>query len=147
MRCYVILSNVIWLMCIKMWLHYPLLQSLDRYKVRLCFIVLSVTVCTVGYICLFCGDRIFVNFVGFLSMIIYKPSSPWCLKYNVCSAWFLDIRISTCYNYHHCKWQLRYSSTTTSYYHVLLQVSMHGHTERTALYQGMVLHGLRPLPP
>ena len=39
--------------------------------VRLCFIVLSVIVCTVGYICLFCGDQIFMDFVSFLSMIIY----------------------------------------------------------------------------
>ena len=21
----------------------------------------------------------------------------WCLRYNICSAWFLDIRISTCF--------------------------------------------------
>ena len=35
-----------------MWLHYPLLRNPDSYKVRLCFIVLSVTVCTIGYICL-----------------------------------------------------------------------------------------------
>ena len=40
------------------------------YKVCLCFIVLSVIVCTVWYICLFCVDQIFVNFVSFLSMII-----------------------------------------------------------------------------
>ena len=56
-------------MRIKISLHYPLLQSLDNNKVCLCFTVLSVTVCTVGYICLFCGDQIFVNFVSFLSMI------------------------------------------------------------------------------
>ena len=37
-----------------------------------CFIVLSVTVCSVGYVCLFCGDQIFVDFVYFLSMIMYK---------------------------------------------------------------------------
>ena len=54
-----------------MWLHYPLLRSLDSYKVHLCFIVLSVTVCTVGYICLFRGDQIFMDFVSLLSMIIY----------------------------------------------------------------------------
>ena len=42
------------------------------YKVCLCFIVLSVTVCTVGHVCLFCGDQIFVHFVSFLSMIIYE---------------------------------------------------------------------------
>ena len=35
------------------------------------FVVLSVTVYTVGYGCSFGGDQIFVNFVGFLSMIIY----------------------------------------------------------------------------
>ena len=37
-----------------------------------CFIVLSLTVCTVRYVCLFCGDQIFVDFVSFLCMIIYK---------------------------------------------------------------------------
>ena len=36
------------------------------------FVVLSVTVYTVGYSCSFYGDQIFVNFVGFLSMIIYN---------------------------------------------------------------------------
>ena len=45
---------------------------LGSFKVCLCFIVLSVTVCTVGYVCLFCGDQIFVYFVSFLSMIIYE---------------------------------------------------------------------------
>ena len=32
--------------------------------------MLSVTVCTVGYIFLFRGDQFFVDFVSFLSMII-----------------------------------------------------------------------------
>ena len=45
---------------------------LASYKVCLCFIVLSVTICTVGYVYLFCGDQIFVYFVGFLSIIIYE---------------------------------------------------------------------------
>ena len=45
---------------------------LESYKVCLCFIVLSVIAYTVGYVCLFCGDQIFVYFVGFLSMMIYK---------------------------------------------------------------------------
>ena len=45
---------------------------LDSFKVRLCVIVLSVTVCTVGiYVCLFRRVKIFVDFVSFLSMIIY----------------------------------------------------------------------------
>ena len=83
-------------MCIRMWLHYPLIWRLGSYKVCLCFIVLSVTVCIVGYICLFRGDQIFVGFVTFLSMIIYEVLYAWCLRYNICSAWFLDIRISTC---------------------------------------------------
>ena len=84
-------------MCIKLWLHYPLLRSLDNYKVRLCFIVLSVTVCTVGYICLFHGDEILVDYVSFLSMIIYEVLYTWCVRYNICNTWFLDIRISTCF--------------------------------------------------
>ena len=85
-------------MRIKMWLHYPLLQNLDSYKVRLCFIVLSVTVCTVVYICLFRGDQVFMDFSSFLPMIIYEVLHTWCLRHNICSAWFLDIRISTCCN-------------------------------------------------
>ena len=43
--------------------------KLVSFKVCLCVIVLSVTVCTVGYItyvCLFRRDRIFVDFVQFL---------------------------------------------------------------------------------
>ena len=46
---------------------------LASFKVRLCVIVLSVTVCTVGYIyvCLFRRVKIFVDFVSFLSTIIY----------------------------------------------------------------------------
>ena len=47
------------------------LSTLDSYKVHLHFIELSVTVCTVGYVCLFRGDQIFVDFVSFLSLIIY----------------------------------------------------------------------------
>ena len=87
-------------MHIMMWLHYPLWWSLDSYKVHLCFVVLSVTVCTVGYICIFRGDQIFVDFVSFLSMILYKVLYTWCLSYNICSARFLDIRISTRSHYH-----------------------------------------------
>ena len=45
---------------------------LESYKVCLCFILLSVIVCTVGYVCIFCGDQVFVYFVSFLSMIIYE---------------------------------------------------------------------------
>ena len=67
-------------MHIKIWLHYSLLKRLASYKVCLCFIVLSVTVCTAGYICLFRGDLIFVDFVSFLSMIIYEILFTWCLK-------------------------------------------------------------------
>ena len=69
---------------------------LDSYKVCLCFIALWVTVCAVGYICLFCGDQIFVYFVSFLFMIIYKVLYTWCLRYNILSTWLLDIRILTC---------------------------------------------------
>ena len=45
---------------------------LTSYKVCLSFVVLSVTVCTVGYVCSFRGDEFFVDFVSFLSMIIYQ---------------------------------------------------------------------------
>ena len=36
-----------------------------------------------------------MDFVGFLMhnncIVLYT----WCLRYNICNAWFLDIRIST----------------------------------------------------
>ena len=35
-------------------------------------VVSCVTVCNAGYICSFRGDQIFVDFVSFLSMIIYE---------------------------------------------------------------------------
>ena len=64
-------------------------------------IVLSVTVCAVGYVCLLHRVQISVDFVSFLSMIIYEVlySLLWCLRYNICSARLLDIRISTCSQY------------------------------------------------
>ena len=72
-----------------------LLRRLVSYKVSLCFIVLLVTVYTVGYVCLFSGDQIFVDFVRFLSMIIYSfIYIIFKVLYNICSALFLDIRIS-----------------------------------------------------
>ena len=56
-------------MCTKM--HYSLLKRVTSYKESLCFVMLLVTVCTVGYVCSFRGGQIFVDFVSFLSMIIY----------------------------------------------------------------------------
>ena len=59
----------------KMFIHHSLIKRLQAsYKVCLCFIVLSVTVCTVRYVCSFLRDQIFVDFVSFkfLSMIIYE---------------------------------------------------------------------------
>ena len=67
-------------MHIKVSLQYLLLQSLDNYKVCLSFIVLSVTVCTVGYICLFRVDQTFVDIVSFLSLIIYEVLYTRCIK-------------------------------------------------------------------
>ena len=50
------------------------------------------------------GKIVFVRFkflwisLNFLSMIIYEVSYTYMMfKYIICSAWFLDIRISTCY--------------------------------------------------
>ena len=42
---------------------------------------------------IFCADQIFVYFVVLLSMIIYEVLYTWCLRYSICSAWFLDIRL------------------------------------------------------
>ena len=41
----------------------------------------------------FCGDQIFMDFVW---SIIHEVLYAWCLRYNICSAWFLDSRISNC---------------------------------------------------
>ena len=49
-----------------------LIRRLASYKVCLCFIVLSVTICTVGYACSFRRGQIFMEFVSLLSMIIYE---------------------------------------------------------------------------
>ena len=43
-----------------------------------------------------------INFRGFRRFLIHGNSSyvvlyTQCLRYNICSAWFLDIRISTCF--------------------------------------------------
>ena len=43
-----------------------------------------------------CGDQIYVDFIRFL---IREYLYAWCLRYNVCSTWFLDIRVSTYYVY------------------------------------------------
>ena len=64
-----------------------------------CCKILFVFYCIVLY-------GIVVNFVGIkfawilLSSlcIIYEDLYTWCLRYNIWSAWFLDTRISTCYN-------------------------------------------------
>ena len=45
---------------------------LASFKVCLYVIVLSITVFTVGYVCLIRRVQIFVDFVSFLFMIIYK---------------------------------------------------------------------------
>ena len=56
-----------------MCIHYSLLRRLAmQLSGMLCFIVLSVTVYTVGYICLFRRDPIFIDFVSFLSMKFMK---------------------------------------------------------------------------
>ena len=97
MHCYVTLSNVFKLLHKKMHIHYSVIRRLASYKICLCFIVLSVTVCTVGYVCLF---------HSFLTTIIYEVLYMYIimmLKYNICSAWFLDIRKNI--NLFHCEVQ------------------------------------------
>ena len=49
----------------------PVFTADKRWTIK-CFIVFSVTVCTVGYVCLVYGDQISKYFVSFLSMIIYE---------------------------------------------------------------------------
>ena len=42
----------------------------------------------------YCGYQIFVDFVRFLIHDNYEVLYTWCLRYNIFSALFLDIRIS-----------------------------------------------------
>ena len=59
------------------------------------YCVVSNSFCTVRYVCSFLKDQIFVDLVNFkfLSMIIYEVlhTLSWCLRYTICSAWFLRI--------------------------------------------------------
>ena len=46
-----------------------------------------------------------INFHGSRRFLIHGNSSyvvlyTQCLRYNICSTWFLDIRISTCFSMH-----------------------------------------------
>ena len=112
------------------------------FKVRLYDIVLSVTVCTVGYVCLIRRVQIFVDFVSYLSMIIYEVlySLLWCLRYNICSAWFLDIRISTCFRVFYCQFHLpsRLNKPHIMHaYHLYIQACI-----RSPLYQSWLLNSL-----
>ena len=46
---------------------------------------------------IFMGITVLCILLGLLSVIIYEVLYTCCLRYNICSAWFLDIRISTCF--------------------------------------------------
>ena len=78
-----------------------------------------------------------VNFLGFRRFLIHGNSSyvvlyTQCLRYNICSTWFLVIRISTCF----CKGSTRpgyteefaWESTFLPYHqqHNILQKNSHG---------------------
>ena len=88
--------------------------KLASYKVRLCVIVLSVTVCTVGYICLLRRDQIFMLLsmgltvsepVWLLWPIILKRSTRFlenvageslsCVSLTVSSSWLISSRASS----------------------------------------------------
>ena len=47
---------------------------------------------------IFCEDQIFMDFIGFLYMKIYVVLYTQCLRCNIYNTWFLDIRISICFN-------------------------------------------------
>ena len=88
-------------MCIKTFRECSIRSLLANYKV--CNFIVCVCVLLL-WLFKFCEDQIFMDFVGFLSMEIYVVLYTQCLRYNICSTWFLDIRISTCYhcNEDHC---------------------------------------------
>ena len=57
-----------------------------------------VTICNVGYVCSFHGDQIFVDFVSFLSMIIFIHFI-YDVKGIIFAApgFYVDIKISSCF--------------------------------------------------
>ena len=81
------------------------MKTCIHYSTRTCWPVIryvcvyycNITINTVQYGCLISWGS---NFCGFLSMVIYEVLCTWCLWYGICSAWFLDIRISTCLQNH-----------------------------------------------
>ena len=78
-------------MRMKTFIYYSTQNLLTDYKVCLWFYCLYHRLFNV------CGDEIYVDFVGFLihdnlRSFIYMIY----LGYNICSAWFLNIRILTC---------------------------------------------------
>ena len=91
MCCYVILSNIFLLMHTKM--YYLLLN--DKKEGQL--LGMSVFYCVVSN-SLYHRVYLFIKFswiLVVLSMIIYEVLAMYIIRYNICSNWFLHIRIST----------------------------------------------------
>ena len=77
----------------KTCIHYSTKNLLASCKVCLCFLLLHCMV----WLFYFHGDQIFMDFIRFLIHDNLWSLYTWCLRYNICSSWFLDIRISTCF--------------------------------------------------
>ena len=73
-----------------------LIRTLASYEVRILIVVSKLIV--YGIFVNFCEDQIFVDSLGFLFIIrMYEGFYTRCLRYNICSAWILGIRISSMY--------------------------------------------------
>ena len=59
---------------------------LASYKVCLQLLCRKSLYCTV-WLLILCGSWILLSY---LYMIIYEVLYTWCLRYNICSTWFLD---------------------------------------------------------
>ena len=80
-------------------IQYSTKNLLASYKVCLCFYCYT-RINIVWYDCLISvGIKIFMDFVEFLIQEVHEVLHTWCSRYNICSAWFVDIRISTCLHY------------------------------------------------
>ena len=76
---------------------------------------------TVATVWLFMGIKFTWISLGFLSVKIY--SYAWCLRY-ICSAWFLDIRISTCFFIISCRLVAIHAACSHQYFALrLVQIS------------------------
>ena len=114
-----------------MCMQYSTRSLLASYKV--CNFIVCVQHCML-WLFIFCEDQVFMDFVGFLSMIICEVWYTRYLGHIICSAWFLGIRISTCL---YCRWKFSYENLKP--WAVILRNSSHKWIKHLTIPNAMLL--------